>query len=160
LRARRRRAVAFYRSGLERLQGQRRGGGPSGEQFIDEHHMYGADLDLFGKQSLFERLCTARTQMGQSTLASWLLAPADLETIRERQICVAELRAHMDLREDLAVLGEAPQITLHPALIMKGAAAPPESRVGGRPAGAFLRPASAAATAVIWAVWGLEFPIL
>jgi hypothetical protein len=154
------RAVAFYRSGLERLQGQRRGDGPSGEQFIDEHHMYGADLDLFGKQSLFERLCTARTQMGQSTLASWLLAPADLETIRERQICIAELRAHMDLREDLAVLGEAPQIALHPDMITKWADAPPELSSRWLPITAFLLAMSAVGTAVTWAVWGLAFPFL
>jgi MutS domain V len=154
------RAVAFYRSGRERLQGQGRGGGPSGEQFIDEHHLYGADLDLFGKQSLFERLCTARTQMGQSTLANWLLAPADLETIRERQICVAELRTHMDLREDLAILGEAPQITLHPDMITTWADAPPELSSRWLPITAFILAASAVATAVIWAVWGLEFPFL
>jgi len=48
---------------------------PAGDRFNDEHHVYGADLDLFGRQGLFARLSTARTPMGESTLAGWLLAP-------------------------------------------------------------------------------------
>ncbi|HWJ35467.1 MAG TPA: hypothetical protein VNR70_09370 [Steroidobacteraceae bacterium] len=160
LRALTRRAVTFYRAGLERLQGQPRQGGRSGEQFIDEHHLYGADLDLFGKQSLYERLCTARTPMGESTLANWLLAPADLATIRERQACVAELRGRVDLREDLAILGEPPHIALQSAALTKWADAPDELSHRWLRVTTFLLIASAAATAMIWAIWGLAFPFL
>jgi MutS domain V len=154
------RAVTFYRAGLERLQGQRGNPGLPGDQFDNEHHLYGADLDLFGKQSLYERLCTARTPMGENILAQWLLAPADLETIRDRQTCVAELRDRMDLREDLAILGEPPHIVLQPDTITKWVDAPNE--LSGR----WLRvtvlslAALAGATAVVWAVWGAAFPFL
>jgi len=110
-RARRRRLlaerrVAFYGRGLARLDGKWAGTGTAGARFADAHHPYAGDLDLFGEGSLFERLCAARTSMGEETLAAWLLAPADPATVRARQEAVRALTPHLDLREDLAVLGE------------------------------------------------------
>ncbi len=86
-RARAQRAVDFYRAGLARMRDQWPGSGPSGGRFDAPHHLYASDLDLFGTGGLFELLCAARTPMGQATLARWLLAPADLETIRGRHAC-------------------------------------------------------------------------
>jgi hypothetical protein len=99
------RAYEFYVRGLERLDGRWAGQGVSGLEFLDEQHPYAADLDLFGQGSLFERLCTARTRSGEVTLARWLLAPADPETIRGRQTAIRELTPRLDLREDLELLG-------------------------------------------------------
>jgi hypothetical protein len=104
LRAERR--AAFYRRGLARLDGQWAGAGSTGTRFNDPHHPYAADLDLFGEGSLFELLCAARTSMGEETLAAWLLAPADPPSVRARQEAVRALTPHLDLREDLAILGE------------------------------------------------------
>ncbi len=160
LRALAQRAVQLYRTGLERLQGQPPACGPAGDRFNDEHHVYGADLDLFGRQGLFARLSTARTPMGESTLAGWLLAPADLEMIRERHACIAELRNRMDFREDLAILGEPQSIALHSSTITSWANAP--SELSGRwlrPAAALLA-AAATVTAAVWAIWGAGFPFL
>ena len=99
------RAVKFYERGLIRIDD----GWPAGEEpfvpEIDPAHAYGADLDLFGRESLYERLSAARTSAGRRTLGDWLLQPAVPEVIRARQAAVAELRPLMDLREDLAVLG-------------------------------------------------------
>jgi hypothetical protein len=81
------------------------GKGEPGARFIDEHHPNALDLDLFGTGSLFERLCSAGTRKGEEMLASWLVAPAPLETIRGRQAAVTELRPRLDLREELALLG-------------------------------------------------------
>jgi hypothetical protein len=100
-----RRAVAFYRAGLARLDNQWKGKGQQGTRFLREDHPYAADLDLFGPGSLFELLSTARTRSGEDTLAGWLLAPAGPEEVRARQEAVAELRPMLDLREDLALLG-------------------------------------------------------
>jgi hypothetical protein len=99
------RAAAFYERGLARLEDRWAGGGDPGERFLDPDHLYAGDLDLFGRGSLFELLSTARTRMGEDTLAAWLLAPATPETVRERQAAVAELRPAIDLREDLVRLG-------------------------------------------------------
>jgi hypothetical protein len=160
LRALNRRAVHFYRSGLERLQGENPSAGSTGDRFNDEHHVYGADLDLFGKRGLFELLSTARTPVGESTLAKWLLAPADLEAIRNRHACISELRNRMDLREDLAIHGEPQRISLHSDTITNWAQAPRElSQPWLRPV-ALLLAAAAAAAAVLWAVKGVSFPFL
>jgi hypothetical protein len=154
------RAVTLYRAGLERLQGQRQNHGLSGDQFNQEHHLYGGDLDLFGRQSLYERLCTARTPMGENILARWLLAPAGHETIRERQACISELRSRMDLREDLAILGEPPRIALQPDTLTKWADAPNELPQLWLRLMAFALAVLAVATAAAWGVWGIEFPFL
>jgi MutS domain V len=153
------RAVRFYLAGLERLRGQRNPG-LRGDQFNNEHHLYGADLDLFGKQSLYECLCTARTPMGENILAQWLLAPANLEMIRERQACILELRSRTDLREDLAILGELPRIALQPDTITTWAEAPNELPRGWLRLTASALAALAVVTAAVWAVWGIEFPFL
>src|SRR5581483_1521767 len=98
-----RRAVQFYERGLARLDGNWAGAGSPGDTYLDPAHPYAQDLDLFGKGSLFELLCTARTHIGEDTLAGWLLRPADPDTVRARQQAVEELRSRVDLREDLAV---------------------------------------------------------
>jgi hypothetical protein len=119
------RAVAYYQAGLSRLDHQWQGRGQRGERFLDEHHPYALDLDLFGKGSLFELLCTARTRTGEDTLADWLRAPALPAEVIARQAAVAELRAQLDLREDLALLGgDLPAgVDFHPVADW-GAAAP------------------------------------
>jgi hypothetical protein len=110
-RARRRRlraerGAAFYRRGIARLDGQWAGTGRTGARFSDPHHPYAGDLELFGEGSLYELLCEARTSMGEATLAGWLLASSDPAAVRARQAAVQALTPRLDLREDLAVLGE------------------------------------------------------
>jgi MutS domain V len=100
------RAAALYQQGLARLDDLWTGKGATGERFITGAHPYAEDLDLFGKGSLFELLSIARTRVGEDTLAQWLLEPATPEAIRTRQSAVVELRPRLDLREDLALLGE------------------------------------------------------
>ena len=107
------RAVAFYRRGLARIEGGWPGQGRFGERFDDPHHVYAADLDLFGKGSLFELLCAARTRVGEDTLAAWLLAPAEVGQIRARHEAVAELRTRLDLREQWAIVGDMDEVGVH-----------------------------------------------
>jgi len=138
VRRRRRRAergIAFYERGLARLEGQWAGAGRTGARFLDPHHPYADDLDIFGKGSLYELLCGARTIMGEETLAAWLLAPSDLPSVRARQVAVQELTPRLDLREDLAVLGEEVAATVRPDALVALAtsavrAAGPRLRLG------------------------------
>jgi hypothetical protein len=44
--------------------------------------------------------------MGEDTLAAWLLGPADPSSVRTRQAAVQALASRLDLREDLALLGD------------------------------------------------------
>jgi hypothetical protein len=102
------RAVTYYERALARLDHHWTGAGEKGERFLEDHHrhLYASDLALFGRGSMFELLCHARTPMGQEVLAEWLLKPATTDTIRARQDAVAELAPRLDLREDLALFGE------------------------------------------------------
>jgi hypothetical protein len=100
-----RHAVEFYERRLACLEEHWVGGGEPGLRFRSDDHPYAADLDLFGTGGLFELLCTARTHTGEETLAAWLLGPASLEEVGQRQSAVAELRQRLDLCEELAVLG-------------------------------------------------------
>ncbi|MGA8431039.1 MAG: mismatch repair protein [Candidatus Sulfotelmatobacter sp.] len=159
-RAQAERAVAVYRNGLVRIEDQWIGKGQTGERFDVSHHVYAADLDLFGKGSLFELLSTAHTRMGEETLAQWLLAPSPVEEIRERQAAVAELRERLDFREALAVLGEDQRVGVHAEALLTWAAAP--NRLTQRWL-RWLAPLLAVitvASAVVWAVLNLATPFV
>ncbi|MEM8883768.1 MAG: DNA mismatch repair protein MutS [Planctomycetota bacterium] len=106
-RIRKERARRYYEAGLQRLDGAWPGHGPEGNRFLDLAHLYAADLDLFGRGSLFQMLCRARTRAGETVLADWLRSPADPSTITARQEAVADLKERLDFREALAVIGEA-----------------------------------------------------
>ncbi|MEP6547447.1 MAG: mismatch repair protein [Gammaproteobacteria bacterium] len=154
------RAVEFYRAGIARMADQWRGSGPSGEQFDIPHHTYSSDLDLFGTGSLFELLCAARTPMGHAALAQWLLAPANLATIRERHASITDLRGRLDLREELAVQGEPAQITLHPETIIAWARAPNRLEQAWIRRTAPLLAVLAVGSVVVWGIAGVLYPLL
>ncbi len=119
------RAVEFYERGVARLSDAWAGTGETGERFADKNHAYSEDLDLFGRGSLFELISTARTRAGEERLAQWLLAPASVDEIRERQAAVAELRPQIDLREDLALLGARVRVGVDGDSLISWASAPP-----------------------------------
>jgi len=100
------RYIAFYERGLARLEDRWAGTGETGERFFDPLHPYARDLDMFGKASLFELLCTARTRAGEETLAAWLLAPATVEEAVARQGAILDLKDRLGFREKLFSLGE------------------------------------------------------
>jgi hypothetical protein len=97
----------FYERAIRRVRGDWVGSGASGEQFGEPGHAFARDLDVFGEGSLFEMLCTARTAIGQRGLADYLLKAPSVEETRSRQEAVRELRGQLDLRERLALLGDA-----------------------------------------------------
>ncbi len=121
------RSVAFYERGLARIEDRWMGGmgGAPSVTSAAENHLYAAALDIFGKDSLFELISTARTRSGEEKLAKWLSAPAPTGEIRMRQQCVDELRNNIDLREALAVLGPEMRATVHPELMTRWGLAPP-----------------------------------
>ena len=154
------RAATFYERALARVEDRWTGSGETGDRFDDAHHVYADDLDLFGNGSLFQLLSTARTRMGEDTLAQWLLAPAKVEVIRERHAAVNELRDQLDLREDLAVLGEDVGVGVHPEELLKWA----ESANQMKPLWIrWLAPVLATlavASAAGWAYWRVATPFV
>jgi DNA mismatch repair ATPase MutS len=106
-----RRRMRIYESGIHRLAATWAGKGTKGDRFRDANHVYADDLDLFGAGSLFELLCSCRTEGGETKLASWLKAPAERDVVLGRQAAVTELAPKLDLREEWAVLGQGVQAT-------------------------------------------------
>ncbi len=120
------RASSYYEAALDRLADRWAGRGESGSQFSDEEHLFALDLDLFGTGSVFERLCVARTSSGQRKLADWLRQPTDsVLEIQARQAALVELRDRLDLREDVALLGDDVRVGVAPeSLIAWGQGTP------------------------------------
>lgn len=152
------RAAAHYERALARLDGRWAGHGETGERFLDNSHPYAEDLDLFGRASLFELLCTARTRMGEETLARWLLEPAEPAVLRARHEAIAELRPMLDLREDLAVLGEDVRAGVHPEELAAWGEEPPRLQSRAARWAAFLIPCLLAASGGVWALRGWRDP--
>jgi len=154
------RAAAHYRAGIARIEDRWSGHGNQGTRFDDPHHVYAADLDLFGSGNLFELLSIARTRMGENALASWLLAPAPVATVLERQRAIAELRERLDLREDLAALGETAGVGVQPEELLRWAESPNQLRVGWVLPVALVLPLLLTATLVIWSNTGVASPLI
>jgi len=155
LRARHRRAeraATFYTRGLARLDGRWSGAGRTGAQFLEPDHPYAADLDVLGPGSVYERVCTARTSMGEETLAGWLLAPADPASVRARQAAVQELAPRLDLREDLAVLGEDVAAVVRPDALLALARPTTPAPTPRVRAGAVAVTATTLAVVAVWSV--------
>lgn len=143
--------VTFYEKGLARLEDRWSGAGEEGLRFADPHHRYAQDLDVFGRGSLFELLCTARTQGGEEMLADWLRAPASPDEIHARQAAVEELRGKLNLRETLALRGEDVCASVHPQTLITWSRLPPQvAAVSFFRAATFLLGAANAVTLIGW----------
>ncbi len=74
-----------------------------GEDNIDPAHPFSFDLDLFGKDSLFQRVCRTVTADGRKRLAQWLTSDNEaadttdvITRLRQRREAVEELVSHED----------------------------------------------------------------
>lgn len=98
------RLKAYYERGVDRLEGKCTG--PSGEELARPEHCYQKDLHVIGDGSLFQLLCTCRTQVGRRRLAEYLLATPTMDEILERQQAVQELQNQTQLREQISLIGD------------------------------------------------------
>ena len=149
--------IAFYERALDRLDDRWAGRGKTGEDLLPPQHPYAGDIDILGKGSLFELLCSARTMAGERALAAWLCEPATARTIRMRQQAVKELRAGLDLREDLAYYGSDVRSGLRPGSLASWAEAP--RLLSSRPmrTAAVVFTALALVSLAAWIAWGRPF---
>ncbi len=123
-----RRGIRFYERGIARIENRWQGGGEDGARFADPHHPYASDLDLFGRASLFELLSAARTRGGEDRLAAWLKSASAASTSTEELIArheaIDELRPILELREQLAVLGDDYRTGVDPDQLVRWSATP------------------------------------
>ena len=98
-------AIEFIERIVARMENRWAGTGFGGAGYLPPGHPCAADLDLFGDGSLYERICLCATQSGRDKLAEWLLQPAGLDEIRERQQAIRELSLRSAWRERNYLLG-------------------------------------------------------
>ena len=77
---------------------------PDGTEYIDPHHPYSYDLDLFGEGGLYPYLNRTSTVFGKNALANSLLHP-NKNAIRQRQHAIQELSHQLDFRQHLQAHG-------------------------------------------------------
>ena len=77
----------------------------NGSQYFDETNGCTADLDIFGKNSLFQYLTHTVTPLGDAKLAGWLKESANNAEIRQRQEAVKELGTKINFLQDFEASG-------------------------------------------------------
>ena len=152
-RDRARRGAEHYERGLARLEDRWSGIGPTGERFLQAEHPYAIDLDLFGQGSLFQLVSQARTTAGEEKLARWLLAPAGAAVVRARQEAVRELVPELELREEVAVLGDEVESGVHPRDLVEWSSLPMGEPLRLERIAAFVLAVAGAVTLTGWAAW-------
>lgn len=76
----------------------------SGAQYVDSNHPYTFDIDVFGPQSLFNRIDRTVTTGGSDQLAAWLRKP-EADRIGEHAEAIDILSAATDWRRDFIAYG-------------------------------------------------------
>ncbi len=77
-----------------------------GNEFIDPHHDYSYDLDLFGAGSLFQFLNRTATAQGKNRLATFLKqSQRSSDEIRNRQEAIQELAGELSWRQNFTAKG-------------------------------------------------------
>jgi MutS domain V len=152
------RAVDFYRKGLARIEDRWMGTGQTGDRIDTHTSLYATDLDIFGPGSLFELLSLARTRMGEDTLATWLLTPSRVADIKQRHTALSELSTRLDLREDVAVLGEDLKVGIHAQALTHWAEAPNQLKHRALRWFSLLVSFASIASAIYWAERGEKTP--
>lgn len=78
----------------------------SGTEFVDAHHPYTHDLDIFGDGSLFQAINRCHTNHGKKKLAIALSSLLDSkEEISMRQESIRELKSKIDFRQHVEAAG-------------------------------------------------------
>lgn len=82
----------------------------SGAGFQPKDHYYANDMDLFGPASVFQYINRTSSQMGAAELSSWLLKPASLPEILQRQEAIKELKEKNIWRQELQQILQVTEI--------------------------------------------------
>lgn len=78
---------------------------PGGDNYQSGEHEYSSDLDVFGRNSLYQLLNRVTTVPGKDMLSKWLLEVPSTIDIEERQIAVQELSNDTNWRQQWQASG-------------------------------------------------------
>ena len=101
-------------SSLKHLNGKWNKFADAGEDFVDDSHNYSGDLDIFGKNSLFQWINTAKTFIGREMLRNLLSSVlGNSDDVRERQEAVSELTTMLSWRQRFLAEGMVTSEKIH-----------------------------------------------
>lgn len=75
----------------------------TGEEFVDVNHPYTGDLDIFGRNSMFNLINRSTTNEGKNKLAKFLSEPSPIWELKKRQEAILELSKREDFKENMLV---------------------------------------------------------
>ncbi|WP_422361292.1 MutS-related protein [Reichenbachiella sp.] len=76
-----------------------------GIEYLNTHHAYAPDLDLFGSNSLFQLLVRSKLSGTREIIKNWLLSKSSKSEIEERQAAIKELSEDTTWRQNLTAYG-------------------------------------------------------
>ncbi|MEO5948129.1 MAG: hypothetical protein ABIP79_15030 [Chitinophagaceae bacterium] len=85
---------------------------PDGNEWKPSLHHYANDLDIFGRASLYQYANRTTSEQGNKLFADWLLSPASIAAIKQRQEAIIELTLETKWRQQLQAYGVNNQLTL------------------------------------------------
>lgn len=91
---------------LKRLNGEWKSFEDDGNEFKQDSHNYSADLDIFGKSSLFQWINCSKTFMGRQELKDRLTNPlSSVLEIKKTQEALKELSCNLEFRQQFEAEG-------------------------------------------------------
>ena len=109
---------------LKRMQDQWADFSVTGEEFINEGMSHITDLNILGKNSLFQMIQLTSTLPGATQLAEWISRCDDFEAISNRQEAVSELSMLTSMRQHLLMEGRWLDHRLDPTAFLEWVKAP------------------------------------
>lgn len=93
--------IDINKQGLKRLNGDWRNFEDDGEEYIEENHSFSNDLDIFGKNSLFQWINSTITFLGRERLVSILRLKKINNDINAKQQAIKELSKEVSWKQNL-----------------------------------------------------------
>ena len=97
--------ISINKRGLDRISGNFKNVKDKGEEFLDEKHQFTSDLDVFGRNSLFQMINSTKTKFGREKLSE-IISLKEIPTKEEiikRQEAIKELGEKVKWRQEIEV---------------------------------------------------------
>ena len=97
--------ISINSKGIDRINGNFKKVEDKGEEFLDEKHPFTSDLDIFGRNSLFQMINSTKTKFGREKLSE-IISLKEIprkEEIVKRQEAIKELGEKVKWRQEIEV---------------------------------------------------------
>lgn len=97
--------ININRNGINRIKGTFKEREDKGEEFLSDEHPFASDLDIFGRNSLFQMINSTKTKFGRAKISQMLNLNAipSREEILKKQEAINELGKKVEWRQRLEV---------------------------------------------------------